>query len=114
MGLDRTGSKIDVGDTKIPSFGAAADGDGDRNMILGSGFFVTPSDSLAIIAAYADVIPFFKAQGGLKGVARSMPTNRVGVGGGHGAKQLRVSELIGTFDNLNLSDSSLNKDSESG
>lgn len=75
MGLNREGSKIDVGNRKIPSFGAAADGDGDRNMILGSSFFVTPSDSLAIIAAYADVIPFFRAQGGLKGVARSMPTS---------------------------------------
>jgi len=75
MGLDRTGAKIDVGDAKIPSFGAAADGDGDRNMILGSQFFVTPSDSLAILAAYADTIPFFKTQGGLKGVARSMPTS---------------------------------------
>ena len=74
MGLDRTGAKIDV-DGKIPSFGAAADGDADRNMILGSQFFVTPSDSLAIIAAYADVIPFFRNQGGLKGVARSMPTS---------------------------------------
>lgn len=75
MGLDKKGDKIDVGDRKVPSFGAAADGDGDRNMILGSQFFVTPSDSLAIIAAYADCIPFFKAQGGLKGVARSMPTS---------------------------------------
>lgn len=75
MGLNRKGEKIDVGDKKIPSFGAAADGDGDRNMILGSQFFVSPSDSLAVIAAYADVIPFFKAQGGLKGVARSMPTS---------------------------------------
>jgi phosphoglucomutase len=75
MGLDRTGQKIDVGDRKVPSFGAAADGDGDRNMILGSQFFVTPSDSLAIIASYADVIPFFRTQGGLKGVARSMPTS---------------------------------------
>lgn len=75
MGLDREGNKIDVGNRQIPSFGAAADGDGDRNMILGSSFFVTPSDSLAIIAAYADVIPFFRAQGGLKGVARSMPTS---------------------------------------
>merc|ERR1719362_955381 len=55
MGLDRTGNKIDVGDAEIPSFGAAADGDGDRNMILGNQFFVTPSDSLAIICAYADV-----------------------------------------------------------
>jgi len=75
MGLDKAGLKIEVGDSKIPSFGAAADGDGDRNMILGSQFFVTPSDSLAIIAAYANTIPFFRAQGGLKGVARSMPTS---------------------------------------
>mmetsp|Transcript_18912 Transcript_18912/g.26624 ORF Transcript_18912/g.26624 Transcript_18912/m.26624 type:complete len:1061 (+) Transcript_18912:70-3252(+) len=75
MGLDKKGAKIDVGGKAIPSFGAAADGDGDRNMILGSQFFVTPSDSLAVIAAYADSIPFFKAQGGLKGVARSMPTS---------------------------------------
>ncbi len=75
MGLDRTGAKIDVGNTPIPSFGAAADGDGDRNMILGKQFFVSPSDSLAVIAAYADVIPFFRPQGGLKGVARSMPTS---------------------------------------
>ena len=75
MGLDKKGNKIDVGDKAIPSFGAAADGDGDRNMILGSQFFVTPSDSLAVIAAYADAIPFFKAQGGLKAVARSMPTS---------------------------------------
>lgn len=74
MGLDKKGNKISV-EGAIPSFGAAADGDGDRNMILGTQFFVTPSDSLAIIAAYADVIPFFKAQGGLKGVARSMPTS---------------------------------------
>mmetsp|Transcript_4311 Transcript_4311/g.5598 ORF Transcript_4311/g.5598 Transcript_4311/m.5598 type:complete len:1075 (-) Transcript_4311:1349-4573(-) len=74
MGLNKKGEKIEVSST-VPSFGAAADGDGDRNMILGSQFFVTPSDSLAIIAAYADVIPFFKAQGGLKGVARSMPTS---------------------------------------
>jgi len=75
MGLNKKGEKIDVGDRTIPSFGAAADGDADRNMILGTQFFVTPSDSLAIIAAYADVIPFFRSQGGLKGVARSMPTS---------------------------------------
>eukprot|EP00550_Attheya_septentrionalis_P006652 CAMPEP_0198294146 /NCGR_PEP_ID=MMETSP1449-20131203/21071_1 /TAXON_ID=420275 /ORGANISM="Attheya septentrionalis, Strain CCMP2084" /LENGTH=1060 /DNA_ID=CAMNT_0043994017 /DNA_START=92 /DNA_END=3274 /DNA_ORIENTATION=+ len=75
MGLDRNGDKIDVGGAKVPSIGAAADGDGDRNMILGTQFFVTPSDSLAIIAEYAQVIPFFRAQGGLKGVARSMPTS---------------------------------------
>lgn len=57
-----------------PDFGAASDGDGDRNMILGKGFFVTPSDSVAIIAANAqDAIPYFLA--GPKGLARSMPTS---------------------------------------
>ncbi|KAH9623154.1 hypothetical protein KSS87_011008, partial [Heliosperma pusillum] len=57
-----------------PEFGAAADGDADRNMILGKRFFVTPSDSVAIIAANAvEAIPYFS--GGLKGVARSMPTS---------------------------------------
>jgi phosphoglucomutase len=54
-------------------FGAASDGDGDRNMILGKGFFVTPSDSVAVIAAYGQrCIPWLK--GGIKGLARSMPT----------------------------------------
>merc|ERR1719174_2814619 len=75
MGLNKKGEKIDHFNRTLPSFGAAADGDGDRNMIMGSQFFVTPSDSLAIIVAYSDCIPFFKAQGGLKGVARSMPTS---------------------------------------
>lgn len=56
-----------------PDFGAASDGDGDRNMILGNHFFVTPSDSLAIIAANAALIPAY--QQGLAGVARSMPTS---------------------------------------
>ena len=56
-----------------PDFGAASDGDGDRNMILGNHFFVTPSDSLAIIAANATLIPAYKQ--GLAGVARSMPTS---------------------------------------
>jgi phosphoglucomutase len=56
-----------------PDFGAASDGDGDRNMILGNHFFVTPSDSLAIIAANASLIPAY--QQGLAGVARSMPTS---------------------------------------
>ncbi|XP_030463495.2 phosphoglucomutase, chloroplastic [Syzygium oleosum] len=57
-----------------PDFGAASDGDGDRNMILGQGFFVTPSDSVAIIAAYAQQsIPYFRS--GPKGLARSMPTS---------------------------------------
>lgn len=49
---------------KGPDFGAASDGDGDRNMILGKKFFITPSDSVAMIAANADAIPYFK--GGLK------------------------------------------------
>jgi phosphoglucomutase len=57
-----------------PVFGAASDGDGDRNMILGDHFFVTPSDSVAVIAANAQqAIPYFKS--GLKGLARSMPTS---------------------------------------
>ncbi len=56
-----------------PDFGAASDGDGDRNMILGKHFFVTPSDSLAIIAANAALIPAYSR--GLAGVARSMPTS---------------------------------------
>lgn len=56
-----------------PLLGAASDGDGDRNMVLGPKFFVSPSDSVAMIAAGAQAaIPYFK--GGLKGVARSMPT----------------------------------------
>lgn len=57
-----------------PDFGAASDGDGDRNMILGRGFFVTPSDSLAVLAANATHIPAYQA--GLKGIARSMPTSQ--------------------------------------
>ncbi|MCP8940810.1 alpha-D-glucose phosphate-specific phosphoglucomutase [Alsobacter sp. SYSU M60028] len=57
-----------------PDFGAASDGDGDRNMIVGRGLFVTPSDSLAVLAAHAHVAPGYR--GGLAGVARSMPTSR--------------------------------------
>ena len=57
-----------------PIFGAASDGDGDRNMITGSNIFVTPSDSLAIMAANAHLIPAYKD--GLSGVARSMPTSQ--------------------------------------
>ncbi|MFO1156188.1 MAG: alpha-D-glucose phosphate-specific phosphoglucomutase [Rhodospirillales bacterium] len=57
-----------------PDFGAASDGDGDRNMILGNRFFVTPSDSLAVLAANADVAPGYR--GGLAGIARSMPTSQ--------------------------------------
>jgi len=56
-----------------PDFGAASDGDGDRNMILGKGFFVTPSDSLAVLAANATLVPGYKK--GLAGIARSMPTS---------------------------------------
>lgn len=58
---------------QAPDFAAASDGDGDRNMILGKGFFVTPSDSLAVIAANAHLIPAY--QNGIAGVARSMPTS---------------------------------------
>ncbi len=57
-----------------PDFGAASDGDGDRNMILGRKFFVTPSDSLAVLAANATLVPGYK--GGLAGIARSMPTSQ--------------------------------------
>ncbi|XP_021292332.1 LOW QUALITY PROTEIN: phosphoglucomutase, chloroplastic-like [Herrania umbratica] len=68
-----------------PDFGAASDGDGDRNMILGKKFFVTPSDSVAIIAANAqEAIPYFR--NGPVGLARSMPTS--------GALD-RVAELLG-------------------
>ncbi|MDE2628873.1 MAG: alpha-D-glucose phosphate-specific phosphoglucomutase [Burkholderiales bacterium] len=56
-----------------PDFGAASDGDGDRNMIVGRHFIVTPSDSLAVLAANAHLVPGYAA--GLKGVARSMPTS---------------------------------------
>ncbi|MDD8024660.1 MAG: alpha-D-glucose phosphate-specific phosphoglucomutase [Paracoccaceae bacterium] len=56
-----------------PDFGAASDGDGDRNMILGRGIYVSPSDSIAVLAANAQLVPGYA--GGLKGVARSMPTS---------------------------------------
>lgn len=59
---------------RCPDFGAASDGDGDRNMILGCGFFVTPSDSLAVLAANLHRLPGYRT--GLKGVARSLPTSR--------------------------------------
>lgn len=55
-------------------FGAASDGDGDRNMIYGANAFVSPGDSLAIIAHHSDKIPYFKKQG-VYGLARSMPTS---------------------------------------
>ena len=67
-----------------PDFGAASDGDGDRNMILGNHFFVTPSDSLAVMAANATLVPAYKD--GIAGVARSMPTS--------GAAD-RVAEALG-------------------
>lgn len=56
-----------------PDFGAASDGDGDRNMVLGRGLFINPCDSLAIIAANAHLVPAYAE---LSGVARSMPTSR--------------------------------------
>ncbi len=59
---------------QCPDFGAASDGDGDRNMILGCRFFVTPSDSLAVLAANLHLLPGYRL--GLKGVARSLPTSR--------------------------------------
>ena len=67
-----------------PDFGAASDGDGDRNMIVGRGLYVSPSDSLAVIAANAHLAPGYAA--GLKGVARSMPTS---------AAADRVAEAMG-------------------
>ncbi|MGC2047422.1 MAG: alpha-D-glucose phosphate-specific phosphoglucomutase, partial [Gallionella sp.] len=67
-----------------PDFGAASDGDGDRNMILGKHFFVNPSDSLAILAANAHLVPGYKQ--GLAGIARSMPTS---------AAVDRVAEVLG-------------------
>ena len=56
-----------------PDLGAASDGDGDRNLIIGKGMFVTPSDSLAVLAANAALAPGYA--GGLAGIARSMPTS---------------------------------------
>ncbi len=56
-----------------PDFGAASDGDGDRNMVVGRGIYVSPSDSLAVLAANAHLAPGYAK--GLKGVARSMPTS---------------------------------------
>ncbi|MFK5985848.1 MAG: alpha-D-glucose phosphate-specific phosphoglucomutase [Pseudomonadota bacterium] len=57
-----------------PDFGAASDGDGDRNMILGKNIFVNPSDSLAVLAANADLISSYKDK--VTGIARSMPTSK--------------------------------------
>jgi phosphoglucomutase len=57
-----------------PDFGAASDGDGDRNLVMGRGIYVAPSDSLAILAANAHLAPGYAS--GIKGIARSMPTSR--------------------------------------
>jgi phosphoglucomutase len=56
-----------------PDLGAASDGDGDRNLIIGRGIFISPSDSVAMLAANAHLAPAYR--GGLAGVARSMPTS---------------------------------------
>jgi phosphoglucomutase len=66
-------SLVDAVDKNGVQFGAASDGDGDRNMIYGANSFVSPGDSLAIIAHHAELIPWFKKQG-VYGLARSMPT----------------------------------------
>jgi phosphoglucomutase len=58
---------------KAPDFGAASDGDGDRNLVIGKGIFITPSDSVAMLAANATCAPGYR--GGLAGIARSMPTS---------------------------------------
>lgn len=67
-----------------PDFGAASDGDGDRNLVIGKGIFVTPSDSLAILAANAHLAPGYNK--GIAGIARSMPTS---------AAADRVAERLG-------------------
>ena len=67
-------SLVEAVDKNGIQFGAASDGDGDRNMIYGANSFVSPGDSLAIIAHYAKLIPYFKNQG-VYGLARSMPTS---------------------------------------
>jgi len=71
-GLNKMGLPIETSQ-EPPSFGAAADGDADRNMIMGKRFFCSPSDSLAVIVANATCIPYYSK--GLKGCARSMPTS---------------------------------------
>ncbi len=67
-----------------PDFGAASDGDGDRNLVIGKGIFITPSDSLAMLAANAHLAPAYKD--GIAGIARSMPTS---------AAADRVAEKLG-------------------
>lgn len=76
MGLAKNGTPLDsAAGTSLPYFGAACDGDADRNMILGSACFIAPSDSLAVLAANSGAIQMFAARGGLRSVARSMPTS---------------------------------------
>jgi phosphoglucomutase len=76
MGLLPDGSADPSLDSStLPTLGAANDGDGDRNLIAGAGFFVTPSDSMALICNNWESIPQFASRGGLKGVARSMPSS---------------------------------------
>lgn len=67
-------SLVEAVDKNNIHFGAASDGDGDRNMIYGAKTFVSPGDSLAIIAHHAKLIPYFQRQG-VHGLARSMPTS---------------------------------------
>ncbi|KAJ8606762.1 hypothetical protein CTAYLR_009558 [Chrysophaeum taylorii] len=74
FGLDSTGSSTSNFEDIFPVIGCACDGDGDRNMIVGAGIFVTPSDSLAVLAARAHKIRWFGRK--LAAVARSMPTSR--------------------------------------
>jgi len=86
MGVSKDGSPVTGQAKEPPSFGAAADGDADRNMIVGTRFFVSPSDSLAVLVDNCGEIPYFQpkkgllggllgGKGGLKGCARSMPTS---------------------------------------
>jgi phosphoglucomutase len=67
------GLMAEMMDANAPDFGAASDGDGDRNMVVGRGIYISPSDSLAVLAANAHLAPAYAK--GLSGVARSMPTS---------------------------------------
>ena len=75
-GIDSEGvAKADASGEVPPVFGAASDGDGDRLMVVGRRVFVAPSDSLAVLAAnIGTAVPWFASKGGIKAVARSMPT----------------------------------------
>jgi len=89
MGVTTSGA-ADASVTDAPMFGAACDGDGDRNMVLGRHFFVSPSDSVAVIAHHAQHIAMFAGERGLVSVARSMPTSAAldGVAHAKGVKHL--------------------------